>query len=56
MGAWAEDTFGNDTVCDWIGMFLENSGLPTVKFAWDEGGRNNATPSKMLTFLGLIIL
>ena len=33
MGAWAEDTFGNDTACDWLGMFLENPGLPTVKSA-----------------------
>ena len=24
MGAWAEDTFGNDTACDWIGTFLED--------------------------------
>lgn len=30
MGAWAEDTFGNDTSCDWIGAFLENPGLEVV--------------------------
>jgi hypothetical protein len=33
MGAWAEDTFGNDTACDWIGTFLEDPGLPAVKSA-----------------------
>jgi hypothetical protein len=33
MGAWAEDTFGNDTACDWIGTFLEDPELPTVKAA-----------------------
>ena len=33
MGAWAEDTFGNDTACDWLGGFLENPGLPAVKSA-----------------------
>ena len=33
MGAWAEDTFGNDAACDWIGMFLNTPGLPTVEFA-----------------------
>ena len=31
MGAWAEDTFGNDTACDWIGGFLEDPGLPVVQ-------------------------
>ena len=31
MGAWSEDTFGNDTACDWIGTFLDEPGLPTVK-------------------------
>ncbi len=35
MGAWAEDTFGNDTACDWIGMFLEDPGLETVMQAID---------------------
>jgi Domain of unknown function (DUF4259) len=30
MGAWTEDTFGNDTSCDWIGTFLENPGLDIV--------------------------
>ena len=33
MGAWAEDTFGNDTACDWIGTFLDDPGLSTVKSA-----------------------
>jgi Domain of unknown function (DUF4259) len=33
MGAWAEDTFGNDTACDWIGTFLNNPCLPAVKSA-----------------------
>lgn len=31
MGAWAEDTFGNDTACDWIGSFLDNPGLNAVR-------------------------
>jgi hypothetical protein len=35
MGAWAEDTFGNDTACDWVGSFLEQPGLPAVKSAID---------------------
>lgn len=30
MGAWSEDTFGNDTACDWIGTFLDNPGLGSV--------------------------
>ena len=33
MGAWSNDTFGNDTACDWIGTFLDEPGLPTVKSA-----------------------
>ena len=33
MGAWAEDTFGNDTACDWVGTFLDDPGLPVVKSA-----------------------
>lgn len=33
MGTWAEDTFGNDTACDWIGTFLESPGLHTVQEA-----------------------
>lgn len=33
MGAWAEDTFGNDTSCDWIGTFLETPGLKIVEEA-----------------------
>jgi Domain of unknown function (DUF4259) len=31
MGAWAEDTFGNDTSCDWVGTFLETPGLNIVQ-------------------------
>ncbi len=33
MGAWAEDTFGNDTACDWVGSFLDNPGLDAVRSA-----------------------
>ncbi len=33
MGAWSEDTFGNDSACDWIGTFLDDPGLPAVKSA-----------------------
>jgi hypothetical protein len=33
MGAWAEDTFGNDTACDWVGIFLNAPCLPAVKLA-----------------------
>lgn len=33
MGAWAEDTFGNDTACDWVDTFLDDPGLPAVKSA-----------------------
>ena len=33
MGAWAEDTFGNDSSCDWIGTFLDDPGLHAVKSA-----------------------
>jgi hypothetical protein len=33
MGAWAEDTFGNDMACDWVGEFLEDPGLDAVKEA-----------------------
>jgi len=35
MGAWAEDTFGNDTACDWVGMFLEDPGLDKIREAID---------------------
>ncbi len=35
MGAWAEDTFGNDTACDWKYTFLEAPGLHTVQDAID---------------------
>lgn len=33
MGAWAEDAFGNDAACDWIGSFLYHPGLAAVKSA-----------------------
>ena len=33
MGTWAEDTFGNDTTCDWIYSFLEDPGLSVVQAA-----------------------
>jgi hypothetical protein len=33
MGAWAEDTFGNDLACDRAGEFLEDPGLDAVKEA-----------------------
>ena len=35
MGAWAEDTFGNDSACDWTGTFLEDPGLSAVRSAID---------------------
>lgn len=36
MGAWSEDTFGNDSACDWVGEFLEEPGLEPVRDAIDE--------------------
>jgi hypothetical protein len=33
IGAWAEDTFGNDEACDWVETFLESPGLDTVQEA-----------------------
>lgn len=30
MRAWSEDTFGNDTACDWVGDFMRNPGLAVV--------------------------
>ena len=30
MGAWSEETFGNDTACDWVGDFLEEPGIAKV--------------------------
>ena len=33
MGAWSEDTFGNDSACDWVGTFIRNPGLGTVSEA-----------------------
>ncbi|MEM9771919.1 MAG: DUF4259 domain-containing protein [Cyanobacteria bacterium P01_D01_bin.73] len=33
MGAWAEDTFGDDMACDWTYSFLENPGLAAVREA-----------------------
>ena len=37
MGALSEDTFGNDTECDWIGSFLKKSGLGVIREAIDAG-------------------
>ena len=31
MGAWSEDTFGNDKACDWISLFLERPGLGFIR-------------------------
>ncbi len=36
MGAWSEETFGNDTACDWAGDFLETPGLEIVSRTLDE--------------------
>ena len=36
MGAWSEDTFGNDIACDWVGTFLDVPSLETVREAIDE--------------------
>lgn len=36
MGAWSEDTFGNDTACDWAYSFLKEPGLKIVREAIDE--------------------
>ena len=33
MGAWSEDTFGNDTACDWVGNFIRSPGLRAVSEA-----------------------
>lgn len=33
MGAWSEDTFGNDTACDWVGDFMRSPGLEGVSEA-----------------------
>ncbi len=30
MGAWSEETFGNDAACDWLGEFLEKPSLNAV--------------------------
>jgi hypothetical protein len=35
MGAWSEDTFGNDKACDWAGSFLSKPGLEAVREAID---------------------
>lgn len=35
MGAWSEETFGNDTACDWIGEFLDSPSLAAVEEALD---------------------
>jgi hypothetical protein len=35
MGTWSEDTFGNDTACDWAAEFLDAPGLEAVSQALD---------------------
>lgn len=35
MGAWSEDSFGNDTACDWAGSFLDEPGVEVVREAID---------------------
>ena len=30
MGAWSEETFGNDTACDWKGDFLDAPGMAKI--------------------------
>ena len=41
MGAWAEDTFGNDYACDWIYDFLDEPGLETVRAVLSEAIAND---------------
>lgn len=36
MGAWAEDSFGNDTAADWAGDFAASPGLEIVREAIAE--------------------
>jgi hypothetical protein len=36
MGAWSENTFGNDAACDWIGVFLNKPGLAVIREAIDD--------------------
>ncbi len=31
MGAWSEESFGNDMACDWAGMFLDNPGMTFIE-------------------------
>lgn len=31
MGAWAEDSFGNDSACDWIYEFLKNPSFEKIE-------------------------
>jgi len=35
MGTWSEDTFGNDTACDWAVDLLDSPGLEAVSIALD---------------------
>jgi hypothetical protein len=35
MGTWSEDTFGNDTACDWTYQFLDSPGVAAVSQALD---------------------
>lgn len=36
MGAWAEDTFGNDTACDWVSEFMDNPNIAFINKTIDE--------------------
>lgn len=36
MGAWAADSFGNDTACDWVFDFLDNGAFSYVVATLDQ--------------------
>lgn len=36
MGAWAEDSFGNDRACDWLGGYLDAPGLRALTDTIEE--------------------
>lgn len=40
MGAWSEDTFGNDQACDWVGEFLSDPSLAAVREAIEVVAEN----------------
>ncbi len=31
MGAWSEESFGNDMACDWAGMFSDNPSMACIE-------------------------